>query len=123
MNETPGIREEIHLLQSYRRALKVVERGAALSTPQLEEQGDVAERAVARLRNELIDKLREVAGSAEEPRWREALDRVNTILSLVVSVEYPVARIQREALEEAHGVLQGLSAFFLPRARAWTEGA
>ena len=37
---------------------------------------------------------------------REALKQVNAVLSLVVGVEYPVAREQRKLLDQAHEALQ-----------------
>jgi hypothetical protein len=70
----------------------------------LSEDVDEAERAIVRLRDELIDRLRR-EGAA---RTREALKHVNAALSLVVGVEYPAAGIQRKLLDQASTALHEL---------------
>ncbi len=68
---------------------------------------DVAERAIVRLRDGLIERLRQADASAEIPRLRGLLDRANIAVSLVVGIEYPAAGIRRQLLEMARDVLKG----------------
>ena len=66
---------------------------------------DFGECAIVRLRDCLIERLRqgEQAGLAQQ--LQDALDQVNIALSLVVGVEYPGAGIQQRSLEQAREVL------------------
>jgi hypothetical protein len=68
---------------------------------------DVTERAIVRLRDGLIERLRQDNASAETPRLRGLLERVNTAISLMVGIEHPSAGIRRELLEMARDVLKG----------------
>ncbi len=68
---------------------------------------DVAERAIVRLRDGLIERLRQGDASDEAPRLRALLDRANTAISLVVGIEYPAAGVRRQLLEMARDALQG----------------
>jgi hypothetical protein len=68
---------------------------------------DVAQRVIVRLRDGLIEQLRQGETSAEAPGLRGLLDRVNAAISLVVGVEHPAAGIRRELLEMARDVLKG----------------
>jgi gamma-glutamyl phosphate reductase len=74
----------------------------ALQRPpaELKAEVDVAETAIARLRDELIDRLR-----AGDTSVRPALDNVNAVLSLVVGIEYPAQGVQRPLLQQAHDAL------------------
>jgi hypothetical protein len=75
---------------------------------------DMAERAIVRLRDSLIDRLRGENAPAETGRLRAALDRVNVALSLVTGIEYPAAGIQEMPLKQARDVLKDLLAEGLP---------
>jgi hypothetical protein len=68
---------------------------------------DAVQRAIVRLRDGLIDRLRQDKASAETPGLRGLLDRVNTAISLIVGIEHPSAGIRRELLEMARDVLKG----------------
>ena len=68
---------------------------------------DGAERAIVRLRDGLIERLRQEGASAEAPRLRGLLERANIAVSLVVGMEYPAAGIRRQLLEMARAALQG----------------
>ncbi len=82
----------------------------ALQAPpaQVTQEADFAENAVVRLRNRLIERLRQESASADAPRLRADLDRVNAALSLVVGVDNPRATVQRDLLKQAHDALQKL---------------
>ncbi len=68
---------------------------------------DGAERAIVRLRDGLIERLRQGDAPDEAPRLRDLLDRANTAISLVVGIEYPAAGVRRQLLEMARDALQG----------------
>jgi hypothetical protein len=67
-------------------------------------------RAAVRLRDLLIERRRQAATPEEQVADRATLDHVNVAISLLVAVEYPIEKMQRQDLEQARGVLQGLVA-------------
>jgi hypothetical protein len=76
----------------------------ALKKPPTELKGEVddAERAVAILRDAWIERVR-----AQPTPWvRSNLDATNVTLSLLVGLEYPMAGLQREMLEQARQALE-----------------
>jgi hypothetical protein len=87
-------------------AIKALERALGLPPAELTAEVDVAERAIARLRNRLIAKLRAAPAGDDTRPLRQALDAANVPLSLVAGVEYPAAGIQRTLLEQAVQVLR-----------------
>lgn len=74
-----------------------------LPPAQLGAEVDIAEREVVRLRDLLIHRLRH----GDLPS-RDALDKVNATLSLIVGVEYPAGGIHRTLLEQARNTLRQL---------------
>ncbi len=68
---------------------------------------DVAERAIVRLRDGLIERLRQDDASDETPHLRGLLERANIAISMVVGLEYPVAGMRRQLLETARDALKG----------------
>ena len=96
-------------------AVKVMEQAGQKPPAELGEEIDIAERLIVRLRDRLIDRLRENDHSADDrTRWRSALDQVNGALSLVVGVEYPAAGLQRKMLEQACAALRRVQSDGLP---------
>jgi hypothetical protein len=87
-------------------AIEALERALGLPPAELTAEVDVAERAIARLRNRLIAELRAAPAGADTHSLRQALDAANVALSLVAGVEYPAAGIQRTLLEQAVKVLR-----------------
>ena len=87
-----------------REAIARLEQARQEQPRHLSEDVDEAERAIARLRDELIDRLRREGAT----RTREGLKTVNAALSLVVGVEYPAAGIQRKLLDQAGTALREL---------------
>lgn len=85
-------------------AIEALERGLQVPPMEVAEELCVAERAVVKLRDRLIDQLRRDPGAAE-PVVRSMLDRVNVALSLIVGAEYPSTGIQRQPLEAARDIL------------------
>ena len=67
---------------------------------------DVAERAIVRLRDNLIDQLRQENSETEARRLRTKLERLNVAISLIVGVEYPAAGIQQQLLDQAYDALK-----------------
>jgi hypothetical protein len=68
---------------------------------------DLTERVIVRLRDGLIERLRQDNASAEAPRLRGLLEQANIAISAVVGVEYPAAGVRRELLEMARDALKG----------------
>jgi hypothetical protein len=89
-------------------AVQTLEAALKLPPLQLTSEVDLAERAVARLRDHLIDQLRQAPSGPAAPHRRAALEQVNAGLSLIAGAEYPVAGIQRKLLEQARDVLKQL---------------
>ena len=85
----------------HQEAIRVLEDALKKPPAELKAEVDVAERAVVRLRDSLIDQLR----AAAEPSVRSELDRVNVALSLIVGLEYPMAGLQRDMLKQALSIL------------------
>ncbi len=79
---------------------------AAMKKPpvQMKQDVDGVVTKLARLRDYLIaeQRSRHDISFVQSP----VLEQVNIALSLVISVGYPAGAIQREALEEAHNLLQ-----------------
>ena len=75
--------------------------------PHMRYQGvDGIERALVRLRDNLIDQLRQNKSPAETRRLRAKLDQANVAISLIMGVEYPAAGIQQQLLDQAYEVLK-----------------
>jgi hypothetical protein len=87
-------------------AIEILERALRQPPAELTAEVDVAERAIARLRNRLIADLRAGSANGDAHQRRQALDAANVALSLVAGVEYPAAGIQRTLLEQAVKVLR-----------------
>jgi hypothetical protein len=87
----------------YQEAMRLVEDALDKPPAELRAEVDEAERAVAALRDELIERWR------VQPTHdvRHSLDRVNVALSLLIGLEYPVGGVQRDMLDQARGALAG----------------
>lgn len=93
-----------------RQAIGYLDRTYELPPEELERNVDRAETAVVKLRDGLIEGLRDEAteGSQEQARRRPALDQVNISLSLITGVAYPSSRIHRNYIEDARQILIGV---------------
>ncbi len=89
-----------------RAAVHELDAGCALPPLELGEEVDAAERAVVRVRDGLIARLRTGGDDGDARRWRQALQRVNMALSLIVGVEYPSIGVRRKPLEQASAALK-----------------
>lgn len=83
-------------------AIRLLDEALGKPPAELKAEVDVAERAIAALRDGIIERWR----TAPEPRLRAALDHVNAALSLVVGLEYPLGGLQRDLLKQARSALQ-----------------
>ena len=97
--------ERAAIVNCARRAIDALDRAIPEPAAQLKQDVDVAEQAIAALRDCLIHDLRQAPNGSDAPRRRQALDQANIALSLVVGVEYPSGGIQRKQLEQARDVL------------------
>jgi hypothetical protein len=100
---------EVSFREHCRQIIERLDSTAKLHPREIEKETAQIQREVARLRDGLIDRLRHAGVTAPGPRKVE-LDAVNTALSLVVSVEYPVTAVLRAGLEQAARVLAQVSA-------------
>lgn len=73
-------------------------------------EGDLGEvqNAVSLLRNRMIQYYRAEEHLKPDDDLRIALKKINTALSHIVGVEYPVAGINRSMLAQANDLLQAL---------------
>ena len=90
------------------QAVDALDRSLGEAPAALTQDVDIAERAIAGVRDDLIRELRQAALDVDTSRCRRHLDEVNVALSLVAGVEYPTAGIQRKLLEQARDVLGGV---------------
>jgi len=85
-----------------REAMSLLQKDMQLSPGELENEIDDAQRALVRLRDQLIERTRH----GDRSDWRPALVHVNTAISLVVAVEFPAAGVHAEYLKRARETLQ-----------------
>jgi len=71
----------------------------------LESEMGPVQNEISLLRNRLIEYYREQNSPSTDSEIGQALSRVNTALSYVVGVEYPVSGIHRDLLSEAEKLL------------------
>lgn len=102
-----------------RGALEKLGKALDLHPPSLLDEVDIAENAVAGLRDMLISRYRQPHGPEEGAEIKRLLDRVNTALSLIAGVVYPSSGIERSSIEEAYKVLDGAAG---PCGHRSTEG-
>jgi hypothetical protein len=88
------------------QAIEDLDHALRLPAGKVGEPVDEAERAVVRLRDGLIDLLRQDSAGAESATYRSALKQVNASLSLIVGVEYPVGGVHRKLITQARDALQ-----------------
>ena len=96
------------LEELYRDVMRSVDAIIVMAPRDLKKEVDEAERRVVKLRNCLIDRLRQDSGSSGPSRWRKPLDRVNVALSLIAAIDYPATGIRRRHLEDAQQVLRSI---------------
>jgi hypothetical protein len=119
MTETLTNPTEVHarLRQKCQEALAAIDRGLAVAPVQCLQPVDDAERALAALRDGLIDLLRRAPSARAQRNLCGALDGVNGALSLLLGVEYPVVGVQQDLLKDARKALQAV----LSEAALWAD--
>ena len=105
---TPGL-DDRALLDGSRRAAALLDAALAMRPQELGEEVDIAERAVVRLRDGLIERLRAADAAEDSAGARAALATINATLSLIVGVEYSQSGVQRGLLEQARDALRALA--------------
>lgn len=101
--------EDKPIAEECQQLIARLDRATKLHPREIEKEIDQIQRATARLRDRLIDHLRNPQMTADSSRQKSDLDGVNTALSLIVAVEYPVTSIQRSALQQARELLKTLA--------------
>ena len=94
--------------QELQQAIAQIEAALEQPTRQLQREVDLAEDAVVRVRDRLIEQLRAEPEAERAPARRAALEQVNQAISLLAGVEYPIAAVYRRLLEEARDCLRHL---------------
>lgn len=107
-------------LSGCKDAITLLEEATSLPTPQLLDLTLAAERKMVRVRDGIIERLREEPQASMAEVWRAALSRLNAALSEVAAVEYP-GSLNREHLSLTRKVLQELMAESEPRVRSEME--
>jgi hypothetical protein len=81
--------------------------GQAVDAPPLEIQRHAleAEQRVVRMRDELIERQRHDPGA---PQVKSLLQQVNSVLSMIVGIEYPSNFVRREMIQQTHDALQAM---------------
>lgn len=102
-----GHERDSELCRLCRKAIEKLDNALDLHPQKLTFEVDIAENAVARLRDLLIDNYRRAENPSDATELRRFPDRVNTALSLIAGVVYPSAGIERSLVEEARKVLKG----------------
>ena len=93
-----------------RQAIEKLDAAIRLHARELETEVDQIQRDVVRLRDGVIERLRKTDRSPVSSRCHTGLDGINSALSLIVGVEYPITSIQRSALEQARDQLKKILA-------------
>lgn len=89
-----------------RKAIEKLDDALDENPRELTHEVDIAEIAVAGLRDRLIDELRRAESPSDAAEIRRFLDPVNTAISLIAGVVYPSGGIQRSIVEEARKLLK-----------------
>jgi hypothetical protein len=87
------------------QAIEALDRALGLPAGKVGEPVDEAERATVRVRDGLIERLRQ-DGDAGDAKHRSALKQVNAALSLIVAVEYPLGGVHRKLIQQSRDALQ-----------------
>jgi hypothetical protein len=92
-----------------RTAIEKLDNAIDLHPHDLTSEVDIAENAVAQLRDTLIERYRRAERPSDASEIRTFLDIVNAALSLIAGVVYPSAGIERSSIEEARKVLRNMA--------------
>ena len=92
------------LRQLYDEAIRLLTDALGKPPTELKSEVDDAERAIAELRDGLIERVRQAPTDAV----RTSLGGVNAALSLVVGLEDPMGGLQRDMLVQARTALEGV---------------
>ena len=101
-NENPFV------LQNVRTVLEMIEEALQKPPTKMKIDVDSVENRLVRLRDHLIADHRRHQSDSRAFVQSPTLLRINTALSLIVSIGYPGAGIYREGLEEARLLLHEL---------------
>ncbi len=104
-----GAGSDADLCRLCRKALGKLEKAAGLAPQELTDEIDIAENAVVGLRDILIDRYRQAESPSEAEQFMGFLTCVNTVLSMIAGVVYPVAGIQRASIEKARNLLKDVT--------------
>ncbi len=90
--------------EALQEAVTALERALDAPPLQIIREGATAQRGAVLVRDELIRRVRQDA----DPRFKSALEQVNSAISLIAGIEYPSNFVRREVIEQARDVLKSL---------------
>ncbi len=90
------------------KARKTLQEAKSGDPGKLEFKGYQSERAVVQVRDHLIERFRK--NDSDTTNVKESLDKVNTALSLVVGLEFPLAGKKRDVIDYAVRLLDEVRA-------------
>ncbi len=99
---------ESSILGIYHEVISHLDMALKLPPEELEKEVDGAERRVAHLRDCLIEALKKDMQVNGQSRWRKPLNGVNVALAFIASAAYPTTGVDRNYLEDAKKVLDGI---------------
>lgn len=100
--------DELWAAAQCRGAITVLERALIAPPLQLTNDAGEAARMVVKMRDRIIEWLRQDTRGAEAENRKEALNRLNTALTLIVGVQYPSAGMRRKPIEQARDILKSI---------------
>ncbi|MDW7772637.1 MAG: hypothetical protein SCH71_07065 [Desulfobulbaceae bacterium] len=103
-NENEALREDPFVLECVRNILDLIEVALDKHSVHMKKDVDTVENRLAQLRDHLIDHHRR---QSEEHFFGQSptLERINTALSLIISIGYPGEGIYQVGLEETRELL------------------
>lgn len=101
----PGPEKDLELCRLCRDALEKLNNALDLPSHKMTFRVDIAENAVARLRDILIDDYRSAASLDRANEIRGLLETVNIVLSLITGVVYPAGGFEKSGIESARNLL------------------
>ncbi len=100
--------DELWLSSQCREAIAHLEQAYMAPPLQLTRDASAAGRIVVKLRDRMVEQLRQDGNGAETEKKKKALDRLNIALTLIVGVEYPSVGVRRKPIEQARDLLESI---------------
>ncbi len=100
--------DELWAAAQCRDAIAILEQALVAPPLQLTKDAGAAARIVVKMRDRIIEWQRQDGSGADADKRKEALNRLNTALTLIVGVQYPSTGVRRKPIEQARDLLQSI---------------